>query len=61
MEIDREREKAGKGFVANNRLISRYVSVADGFKIIQIVEIENPSILGEWVEAYRNAVLASYL
>jgi hypothetical protein len=56
MEINNERESAGKGFVANNRLIGRWFSVAEGLKVIQIVEIEEPSILAEWIEAYRNAI-----
>jgi hypothetical protein len=56
MEINNKRESEGKGFVANNRLIGRWFSVAEGLKVIQIVEIEEPSILAEWVEAYRVAV-----
>ena len=56
LEINTERERSGKGFVANNRLFGRWFSVAEGLKVIQVVEIDEPSILADWVESYRNVI-----
>jgi len=56
LEINNDRESSGKGFVANNRLIERWFSVSEGLKVIQVVEIEEPSILADWVEVYRNVI-----
>jgi hypothetical protein len=55
LEINDEREKKGEGFVANNRLVARYVLLSE-FKIIQIVDAEDPSIIAKWTEAYRNVL-----
>jgi hypothetical protein len=56
LEINDEREKAGKGFVARGILKNRWYGITEGTKIIQIVETDDPSLISEWVEAYWRVV-----
>ncbi len=53
-EINDAREEAGKGFIARGILKHRWHSVSDGETTYQVIETDDPSILSEWAEAYRN-------